>query len=111
LITDPIFWKDSTDLVSATNYLYINLPDFNSATDELYSDFALDIRTTTVNSISDGSRVVPSTDTVRWDRPYRNIRAANNILEKSAAIADGPTKTFCVAQARFFRALSYFNLV
>ncbi|MGN7784040.1 RagB/SusD family nutrient uptake outer membrane protein [Niabella sp. 22666] len=110
LITDPIFWKDSTDLVSATNYLYVSLPDFGAATEELYSDFALDIRTTTVNTISDGSRVIPSSDG-RWNNAYIYIRAANNILEKSGAIADGPTKTFCVAQARFFRALSYFNLV
>ncbi len=80
LITDPIFWKDSTDLISATNYLYVSLPDFGSATEELYSDFALDIRTTTINTISDGSRVIPANDG-RWNSAYTYIRAANNILE------------------------------
>ncbi|OQP66540.1 hypothetical protein A3860_13740 [Niastella vici] len=109
-ITDNIFWKDSGQLIMATNYLYTSLPDFNSALDELMSDFAVDIRTTTVNAISEGSRTAPAND-AQWSNPYAFIRAAHNIMEKSAAIPDGPMKTYCIAQARFFRALAYFNLV
>lgn len=109
-INDAIFWKDSSHLIMATNYLYTSLPDFNTPLDELYSDFALDVRTPTVNPISDGSRTAPAGDG-QWNGAYDIIRAAHNIMEKSANIPDGPMKNYCIAQARFFRALSYFRLV
>lgn len=110
LITDPVFWTDSTSLLSATNYLYTSLPDFSKPSEDLYSDFTVDIRTTTVNQISDGSRNIPSNDG-NWTTNYRFIRAANNIIEKAAGIPNGPLKTYCIGQARFFRALAYYNLV
>ncbi|MCU7552839.1 RagB/SusD family nutrient uptake outer membrane protein [Chitinophagaceae bacterium LB-8] len=109
-INDAIFWKDSSHLIMATNYLYTSLPDFNTPLEELYSDFALDIRTPTVNAISEGSRTAPSSDG-QWNGAYNIIGAAHNIIEKSVSIPDGPMKTYCIAQARFFRALSYFRLV
>ena len=109
-ITDPIFWKDSNDLISGTNYLYTSLPDFNTPLEELYSDFTIDIRTSSVNQISDGSRTAPAND-AQWTNGYAYIRAANNVIEKAANISDGPMKTYCIAQARFFRALSYFRLL
>lgn len=109
-ITDAIFWKDSSHLILATNYLYTSLPTFNSAFDDGYSDFATNIFNGTVSTISDGSRTIPSNDGV-WNNAYITIRAAHNIMEKAVNIPDGPMKTYCFAQAKFFRAMSYFNLV
>ncbi|MBZ4191312.1 RagB/SusD family nutrient uptake outer membrane protein [Niabella beijingensis] len=109
-ISDDIFWKDSSHLIMAVNYLYSSVPDFNSATEELYSDFALDIRTPTINAISEGSRTAPAND-AQWTNSYAFIRAANNVLEKAVNVPDGSMKTYCIAQARFFRALAYYRLV
>lgn len=110
VITDPVFWKTESDLIAGTNYLYLSMPDFNTPTEDLMSDFAVDIRTTTVNAVSDGSRNAPSNDG-RWNNAYAYIRAANNVIEKSAGVPNSAMKTYCIAQARFFRALSYYNLV
>lgn len=110
VITDPVFWKTENDLIAGTNYLYTSLPDFSTPLEDLMSDFTVDIRTATVNSVSDGSRNAPSNDG-RWNSAYSYIRAANNVIEKSAGVPNSTMKTYCIAQARFFRALSYYNLV
>ncbi len=110
VITDPVFWKDSSDLIGGVNYLYLSVPNFDTPLEDLYSDFSVDVFGASFNTISDGSRIVPSSDS-RWNNAFAYIRAANNVMEKSAKIADGPMKTFCLAQARFFRALNYYILV
>lgn len=109
-VTDPVFWKTEADLIGGTNYLYASLPNFDTATEDRMSDFAINISTTTGNSTSDGSRSVPAGDG-RWNNAYAYIRAANNVIEKSAGIPNSTMKTYCIAQARFFRALNYYNLL
>lgn len=109
-VTNDGFWKDSNDLIIGTNYLYTSLPDFGTPEEDKYSDFATNITTTTVNTISDGSRPISVTDG-NWNNPYQYIRAANNVIEKAANIPEGPMKRNCVGQARFFRALAYYRLV
>ncbi|MCO5237213.1 MAG: RagB/SusD family nutrient uptake outer membrane protein [Chitinophagaceae bacterium] len=110
VITDPVFWKTESDLIGGTNYLYTSLPAFDTPLEDLNSDFSVDVFGASLNTVSDGSRVVPSSD-AQWNNAYAFIRAANNVMEKSAGIADGPMKTYCIAQARFFRALAYYRLV
>lgn len=110
VITDPVFWKTESDLIGGTNYLYASLPNFDTPLEDLYSDFSVDVFGGSLNTISDGSRTVPSNDGV-WTNSYSYIRAANNVIEKSAGIAASSMKTYCIAQARFFRALNYFRLV
>lgn len=110
VITDPVFWKDSSDLIGGVNYLYLSVPNFDTPLEDLYSDFSTDAFGGSLNTISDGTRVVPSGDGL-WNNSYSYIRAANNVMEKAKGIADGPMKTYCIAQARFFRALNYFRLV
>ncbi len=56
-ISDQTFWKSETDLIAATNYLYIFLPGFNN--EDVWSDDAIGLAS---NQISDGSRLAPSTD-------------------------------------------------
>ncbi|MFY7912917.1 MAG: RagB/SusD family nutrient uptake outer membrane protein [Emticicia sp.] len=108
-ISDATFWRSETDLVAATNYLYTFIPAFNN--EDVWSDDAIGL---TSNSISDGSRLAPATDVTNYNNNYVLIRAANNIIEKaprasantSAAVIDR-----YVAEARFFRAWGYYNLV
>ncbi|MFN9958245.1 MAG: hypothetical protein ACK55I_34515, partial [bacterium] len=56
-ISDQTFWRSETDLIAATNYLYIFVPGFNN--EDVWSDDAIGLSS---NQISDGSRLAPSTD-------------------------------------------------
>ncbi len=67
-ISDATFWRSETDLIAATNYLYTFVPGFN--TDDVWSDDAIGLAS---NSISDGSRLAPSTDGT-YNSSYQLIR-------------------------------------
>jgi hypothetical protein len=106
-ISDATFWRSESDLKTANNYLYTFLPDFN--TDDNWSDDAFGLAS---NSISDGSRLAPATAVADFNTQYLLIRAANNILEKGpkTGIAAATLDRY-LAEARFFRAWGYFNLL
>ncbi len=105
-ITDPAFWRSESDLRSAANYLYTFLPGFSA--DEVWSDDAFG---SSPNPISDGTRLAPASAT-DYNQPYQVIRAANNIIEKagSGGVEEAIVNRY-VAEARFFRAFAYFQLV
>lgn len=109
-ISSASFWKTENDLKLAANYLYTRLPGL-PVTDDVWSD---DAYGTSTNSISDGSRITPATDG-SYNSNYTTIFAANNIIEKSSlAVAAGtdPNRAkWYVAEAKFFRAWAYFNLL
>lgn len=109
-ITDPAFWNNEGDLKGATNVLYHQLPGLPD-TQDTWSD---DAYGTSPNSISDGSRLTPSSDSYYGDQ-YTGIRRANNIMEKSQKVLDAGVEAniadLYVAEARFFRAWNYFNLL
>jgi hypothetical protein len=104
-LSDTSFWKTETDLSGACAYMYQQLQGFSHDTrsDELVKTYS--------DNISNGSREVPSTDS-NWSGAYDRIFTANNILAKGAnADVDESVKNKYLAQARFFRAYNYFNLV
>jgi len=106
-ISDATFWRSESDLKTANNYLYTFLPDFN--TDDNWSDDAFGLAS---NNISDGSRLAPATATADFNNQYTLIRAANNILEKGPKTGlVGATLDRYLAEAKFFRAWGYFNLL
>lgn len=108
-LTDTAFWKTETDLRGACNRLYQqmsgSLGGFNHdyRSDELVGKSA--------NSVSDGSRTVPSTSG-DWSDPYWRINISNNILKKApqAAVSEEVLNKY-LAEALFFRAFHYFELV
>ncbi|AFK01571.1 RagB/SusD domain-containing protein [Emticicia oligotrophica DSM 17448] len=107
-ISDATFWRSETDLIAANNYLYTFIPGFNN--EDVWSDDAIGL---TSNSISDGSRLAPSTDG-NYTTPYQLIRAANNIVEKAPRAAATTSQAVIdryLGEARFFRAWGYFSLV
>jgi starch-binding outer membrane protein, SusD/RagB family len=118
-ISDETFWKSESDLKQAANYLYFLLPAFPATTglttdirgpEDVWSDDAFGLQP---NPISDGSRLAPATD-VDYTSSYTWIRAANNIIEKSQRTSTTiPIATLdrYVAEARFFRAFAYFQLL
>ncbi|WP_346235976.1 RagB/SusD family nutrient uptake outer membrane protein [Niabella insulamsoli] len=107
-ITDDTYWKTETDLKLAANYFYTYLDGHN--TEENWSDNSFGQST---NSIADGSRIVPSS-TAEYNNPYTLIRATNKLLEQSVnlegVISDAALKRY-QAEARFFRAWGYFDLI
>jgi hypothetical protein len=106
-ISDATFWRSESDIKTANNYLYTFLPDFNN--DDNMSDDAFGLAS---NSISDGSRLAPATAAADFNNQYVLIRAANNILEKGPKTGIAPnTLDRWLAEARFFRAWGYFNLL
>lgn len=104
--SDANFWNTETDLINACNRLYQQL-------DAIWIDNRGDdaVNQGGPNTISNGNRTVPNTSG-DWNDRYDEIFTANNILEKAgrAQVSDA-IKNRYFAEARFFRAYAYLNLV
>lgn len=104
-LTDTNFWKSETDLRGACNRLYIDLSGFShdKRSDELVGP--------NQDGVSSGNRSVPGTSS-DWTNPYDCIGVCNNIIIKGEDVPiDQETKNRWIAEARFFRAYHYFDLV
>jgi hypothetical protein len=108
-LSDADFWKTTDDFKNACNYFYGYLPDIfdnitSNWTDEGFASGGS-------NNISDGSRLVTATSG-DWDNNYKLIFNCNNLLEKSLKFTgDQNTISRYKGEAKFFRALAYFNLI
>jgi len=104
--SDADFWNTETDLINAANRLYQQL-DANWIDNR--GDDA--VNTSGPDQTSNGTRSVPNTSG-DWNDRYDEIFTANNILEKGvrAEVTDA-IKNRYLAEARFFRAYAYYNLV
>jgi len=109
-ISDALYWQTAADLKAASNYLYTFLPTL-PIFDDAMSDDAFD---RVINEVSTGSRIAP-VESEDYNAPYRLIRAANNIIDKTPrAIENGVSEQDVqryTAEARFFRAWAYFELL
>lgn len=104
-LTDNNFWKSETDLRGACNRLYVDLPGFyhDMRSEELVGP--------NQDKISSGNYDVPSTSS-DWTDPYEKIGRCNNIIIKGAlAPVPDKQKNRWLAEAYFFRAYHYFDLV
>jgi hypothetical protein len=112
-MTDAAYWKSEEDLRGACNRFYQQLNGNNA----LGGGFAHDYRSDELNnngaanSTSDGSWTVPSTSG-SWTDAYWRIYISNNIITKSekADVSDEVRNQY-IAEAKFFRAYYYFELV
>ncbi len=111
-MTDASYWKTEGDLRGACNRFYEQMNGNN----DLGTGFSHDMRSDELvgngtNSVSDGSRTVPSTSG-SWTDAYWRIFIANNIIEKAprADVSEEVLNRY-FAEARFFRAYYYFELV
>ncbi len=103
-ISDATFWITANDFELATNSFYINLD--GPGYEDTWSDIAFGWEP---SAVSNGSLVVPdNSDT--WDKSYRQIRAANKIIEQGAASTLGEQIKQSVGEARFFRAYYYYKM-
>lgn len=108
-LTDPVFWKTEADLRGACNRMYIELPGFLTGRGhDLRSE---EMMGTTPDDISSGSRSIPE-KAPDWTDPYTKIGVCNNIIIKGGtAPIDEADKNRWLAEAYFFRAFHYFDLV
>lgn len=102
-VSDASFWNSPADFKLAANKLYTTLP---GQLEDWNSDIAF---ATGDNSVSSGTNVSTENDN-NWKNNYTNIRTASNIIAKAEEKTDIDAKRY-VAEARFFRAYYYFNLV
>lgn len=103
--SDADYWNTENDLMNAANRLYQQLAGnwIDNRGDDNVSQGG-------PNSISNGTWVIPNTST-DWNNRYDEIFTANNILEKGVkAQVTEAIKNRYFAEARFFRAYSYFQL-
>ena len=111
-MTDASFWKSETDLRGACNRFYQQLNGSNALCGGFFHDYRSDELTTGgANNISDGSWTVPSTNGA-WTDCYWRIFISNNIIKKAprANVSEDVLNRY-LAEARFFRAFYYFELV
>lgn len=103
--TDTDFWNTENDLINAANRMYQQLDARwidNRADDALNQN---------PDQISTGNRPVPN-QSGDWSDRYDEIFTANNILEKGArAKVSDAVRNRYFAEARFFRAYAYSQLV
>ena len=105
VLADNTFWKSETDLRGACNKLYVDLPGFN------HDRRADDIVGSSPNSTSNGNWSVPAKSD-DWTGPYNKIGVCNNIIAKAAnAPLSDAQKNRWMAEAYFFRAFHFFDLV
>ena len=103
-LSDTNFWKSESDFRGACNRFYTDLDGF-------WHDTRADDLNGGVNATSSGNWTVPATSG-DWTNPYNRIGKCNNAIEKIGASSQTDAiKNRWIAEARFFRAYQYFELV
>lgn len=107
-ISDGSFWKVTSDFENAANAFYPSLSGHANGLLDQDSDIAVGYSS---NPISNGSGIVPQSDG-SWNGNYSMIRATSRLIENQEIATDIQDETArYAAEARFFRARAYFNLV
>ncbi len=105
-LSDKVFWQAEGDFIQALNTLYTSIPGWGRYNDDNMSDIQVG---NSANSISEGS-YQPTSNFGPWNDSYKAVRTANNIIEKLGEVELSSSNAL-EAEARFFRALAYFQLV
>lgn len=111
-IADGNYWKTANDFKLYANQFYDWNRDFGSCVyDSYHSDMRSDLfASSTVNVYSNGTNTIPTTDAAYTDA-YKHIRVVNILLEKETGYANASEIAQYVAEAHFFRAYVYFELL
>lgn len=111
-LSDENFWKSPDDYKEYANQFYGYLRDFTSViSDAPHSDWRSDLFTTsTINNYSHGINTIPTSDGT-YTGDYGAIRAVNNLLAHAATYGDSASIAQYIAEAKFFRAYEYFDLL
>ncbi|RXK86839.1 RagB/SusD family nutrient uptake outer membrane protein [Filimonas effusa] len=111
-ISDGNYWNSAADFKLYATQFYAWTRDFGSAVyDGYHSDTRSDLLTsTTPNIYSNGTNSIPSSDGTFTDA-YKRIRLVNELIAKAASYSTPSEIAVYTAEARFFRAYIYFELL
>ncbi|MFN8352859.1 MAG: RagB/SusD family nutrient uptake outer membrane protein [Spirosomataceae bacterium] len=112
-ISDASYWKNADQFKLAANEYYTYLRSFADILDNNpHSDRRSDILYSRdgANTFSNGTNTIPTTD-ASWSSAYTRIRATNYLLSKAAQYTNQAEIAKYVAEAKFFRAYLYFDLL
>src|SRR5690606_22977492 len=111
-LSDEVFWQSDADFRQALNYFYkaIEIGPGDEFAYPLMNDVMSDNAISgTLNEVGNGT-YLPSSNFGPWDKNYRIIREANNIIENANSYESASSPGF-IAEAKFFRAYAYADLV
>ncbi|NID13457.1 RagB/SusD family nutrient uptake outer membrane protein [Fibrivirga algicola] len=115
-LSDAAYWQSPNDFMLAANQFYTYersfidvLYDANGSTQNYHSDLKSDFAATQ-NAFSRGLNTVPTTD-ANYNNNYSRIRTINYMLGKAGAYGNQADIAKYVAEAKFFRAYVYFDLL
>lgn len=111
-LADGNLWTSASDFKYFANNFYGWTRDFKQVIgDAPHSDWRSDLMTTnTINSYSHGNNSIETSD-ANYTDAYKRIRRTNILLEKAASYTGGESIAQYVAEAKFFRAYCYFDLL
>lgn len=107
-VVDEEFWKTEQDYKLACNVFYTELPTYDAR--DQYSDIGYN---GSPNAISSGT-YLPTNTFGPWSEDYRKIANANKVIMFTQKNPNGLDKAIVnryEAEARFFRALQYYDLL
>jgi hypothetical protein len=109
-LSEVAYFKNANDFKTFANQYYGSLRNFNNSfADNPHYDGRADVFGGG-GAFGSGTNTVPVTDG-NWNNNYTRIRACNFLLEKAATFADKATIAQYIAEAKFFRAYAYFDLL
>jgi len=117
-LSDASYWQTANDFMLAANKFYTFQRTFsdviydvvpNTSRPNYHTDFKSDIPATQ-NAFSRGVNTVTTGDQM-YDLNYSRLRDINTLLDKAAAYAVPAEIAKYVAEAKFFRAYIYFDLL
>lgn len=111
-ISNDDYWKSPDQFKLAANEFYTYLRTFTDIlNDSPHSDRRSDlIYTSGGSAFSNGTNTIPASDD-NWTNAYRRIRVTTNLIEKAATYSNPTDIQKYVAEAQFFRAYTYFDLL
>ncbi|MGZ3853207.1 MAG: RagB/SusD family nutrient uptake outer membrane protein [Flavisolibacter sp.] len=112
-ISDADYWKSPDQFKLAANAFYGYLRTFTDImNDNPHSERRADLLYTRdgANPFSSGSNTIPLTD-ANWNTGYNRIRDVNYLLSKATEYSNQTAIAQYIAEAKFFRAYVYFDLL
>ena len=111
-LSDTTVWTSASNFQLFANQFYGWTSDFNRAIgDNFHSDYRSDlICASSVNTYSSGTNTIPTGDG-DYSTAYKRIYYTNLLLKNAEGFADKASIAVPVAEAKFFRAFCYFELV
>lgn len=111
-LSDSTVWNKASNFQLFADQFYGWTSDFVTAIgDNVHSDYRSDLVCgSSVNTYSQGTNTIPSSDG-NYGTNYKRIYYTNLLLKNAESFSDPASIAIPVAEAKFFRAYAYFELV